>query len=28
LEILKAIERSGWKRPLGRFFFHYLRCIR
>jgi len=21
LEILKAIERSGWKRPLGRFFF-------
>ena len=28
LEILKAIERSGWKRPLGRFFFHYPRCIR
>ncbi|SDJ19017.1 hypothetical protein SAMN05444171_2369 [Bradyrhizobium lablabi] len=28
LEILKAIERSDWKRPLGRFIFHYPRCTR
>jgi hypothetical protein len=27
-EILKAIERSDWKRPLVRFFFRYPRCIR
>jgi hypothetical protein len=28
LEISKAIERRGWKRPLGRFLFNYPRCIR